>query len=201
MKPARSATREYLIVLVVIAASSAIAWWATSATWAIGEQAMLGDSSGQYAEAVTQRSLGASALAPLAAAMPIVGFAGLAGVIGSRRLVRRIVGAIVVAAGVALVWTGIATTMRLAVGDTIPSAGVIVSVSPIYPIITALAGLALAIAGLLVVLRGRAWPTLGSNYERSTDRPADAWRAMDEGLDPTDDAFGRGAEGTSGYRA
>ena len=199
-KPARSATREYLIILVVIAAASAIAWWATSATWAISEQAMLGDATGQYTQAVTQRSLGAAALAPVAAAMPIVGFAGLAGVIGSRRWVRRIIGAIVVIAGVALVWAGASTTLTLQVGNTNQSSGVIVSVTPIYPILTALAGLALAMGGLLVVVRGSQWPTLGANYERSSDRPTDAWRAMDEGLDPTDDSAGRGAEGTTGDR-
>ena len=65
---------------------------------------MLGDATGQYTQAVTQRSLGAAALAPVAAAMPIVGFAGLAGVIGSRRWVRRIIGAIVVSLFMVLIW-------------------------------------------------------------------------------------------------
>ena len=68
----RTRSREYAMVLALIAIGAALAWWATSASWAVGEQELLGDASGQYAEAVAQLSLTAASLAPAAAAMPIV---------------------------------------------------------------------------------------------------------------------------------
>ena len=67
------------------------------------------------------------------------------------------------------------------------SAGEIVSVGLAFPIAAAVAGLALIAGGAAVVLRGHLWPHLGANYERSTNRPRDAWEAMDHGVDPTAD--------------
>ena len=177
-------------MLGIIAIGAALAWWATSAAWAVGEQELLGDTSGQYAEAVVQQSLGAGALAPAAAAMPLVVFAGLAGVIGSRRWVRRLIGVVIFLAGGILIWSGVSTATTLDVGDPVPSPddGVIVSVAIGYPALAAAAGLIVTIAGVLVVVRGAQWPSLGANYERSTDRPRDAWEALDAGIDPTEDS-------------
>lgn len=187
-RPTRS--REYALVLALLVLGAALAWWATSASWAIGEQELLGDTSGQYADAVAQQSLSAAALAPAAAAMPIVVFAGLAGVIGSRRWVRRVIGAVICLAGGILMWSGFSTATTLEVGDPIPppAGGVIVSVAIAYPVLAAVAGVAVTVSGLLVVTRGAQWPSLGANYERSTNRPRDAWEALDAGIDPTDDS-------------
>jgi hypothetical protein len=181
-----SNTREYVVVLSAITAGSALAWWATSGTWAVAQEALLGEVQGSLAQAVSQRTLSASALAPAAAAMPIVGFAGLAGVIGSRGVVRRIVGMLVAVAGGVLVWSGIQASISLRVGLLV-SAGEIESVVPVLPLVTAFAGGVLLAAGVAVLLRGNAWPALGANYERSSDRPRDAWEALDRGVDPTDD--------------
>jgi len=187
MSPDRSSnTREYLVVLSAITAGSAIAWWATSGTWAVAQETLLGEAQGSLAQAVSQRALNASALAPAAAAMPIVGFAGLAGVIGSRGLVRRIVGILIALAGGVLVWAGIQAAISLRVGLLVP-AGEIESVAPALPLVAAFAGVVLLAAGVTVLLRGNRWPALGANYERTSDRPRDAWEALDRGVDPTDD--------------
>lgn len=179
-------TRQYLVVLTVIAAGSAVAWWATSSTWAIAQESLLGEAEGSLAQAVAQTSLRASAVVPAAAAMPVVGFAGLAGVIGSRGVVRRVVGVLVMLAGAVLVWSGLQTAASLSVGDVV-SAGEVVSVSLAYPILAAAAGFVLVGAGVLVVMFAQRWPHLGAKYERTSDRPRDAWEAMDRGLDPTQD--------------
>jgi hypothetical protein len=118
--------------------------------------------------------------------MPIVGFAGLAGVIGSRGLVRRIVGILIALAGGVLVWAGIQAAISLRVGLLVP-AGEIESVAPALPLVAAFAGVVLLAAGVTVLLRGNRWPALGANYERTSDRPRDAWEALDRGVDPTDD--------------
>lgn len=184
----RAKTREYLVVLGVIAAGAALAWWATSQTWAIAETALLGETGGSFDQAVSQQALSASALAPAAAAMPIVGFAALAGVLGSRGLVRRVVGALLVLAGSVLVWAGSASAASLEVGATAPSGdGVIVAIAPGFPITAAGAGLVLVVSGVAAIVRASYWPSLGASYERSTDRPRDAWEALDHGIDPTDD--------------
>lgn len=186
----RTRSREYVLVLITLALGAALAWWATSAPWAVGEQELLGDTSGQFAEAVAQQSLTAAALAPAAAAMPIVVFAGLAGVIGSRRWVRRVIGGAICLAGGILIWSAISTAMTLEVGAPVPSpdVGVIVSVSIIHPKVAAVAGISVMACGLLIVIRGSQWPSLGANYERSTNRPRDAWEALDAGIDPTEDS-------------
>lgn len=184
--PSRSATRQYVVVLMTIVAGSALAWWAVSGAWIVVEESLLGDAQGSLAQAVSQQTLGASALAPAAAAMPIVGFAGVAGIIGSRGIIRRLVGLLVVLAGLVLAWSGAQAALSLQVGEVV-SDGEIVSVGLAFPIAAAVAGLALIAGGAAVVLRGHLWPHLGANYERSTNRPRDAWEAMDHGVDPTAD--------------
>lgn len=181
-----SSTRHYVMVLAVIAAGSAVGWWATSSAWAIAQESLLGGSEGSLAQAIAQTPIMASALVPVATTMPIVGFAGLAGVIGSRGVLRRIVGIFIVLAGALLAWSGLQTATSLRVGDVV-SAGEVVAVSLVYPILTACAGVAMASAGVLVVVFARRWPHLGTKYERTSDRPRDAWEAMDRGLDPTQD--------------
>lgn len=182
----RADTRQYVIALTVMVAGSALAWWAVSGVWAVTEQSLLGEAQGSLAQAVSQRSVGASVVTPAAAAMPIVGLAGVAGVLGSRGIVRRFVGILVLIAGVVLVWSGGQAAISLQVGDLLQGE-TIVSVSRVLPIVAALSGLLLMVGGLAVVVRGNRWPTLGANYERSTHRPRDAWESMDRGIDPTED--------------
>lgn len=179
-------TRQYVVVLTVIAVASAVAWWATSQAWALAQESLLGEAEGSLAQAVAQRRVGATTLAPAAAAMPIVGFAGLAGVIGSRGVIRRVIGMLVVLAGAVLVWSGLHSAVTLRVDDLV-SSGEVVGVSLVYPIVAACAGAAMAAAGVVVVMFAHRWPHLGARYERTSDRPRNAWEAMDRGLDPTQD--------------
>jgi hypothetical protein len=179
-------TRQYVVVLTIIAVTSAVAWWATAQSWALAQESLLGEAEGSLAQAVARRRLEATTLAPAAAAMVIVGFAGLAGVIGSRGVIRRVIGMLIVLAGAVLVWSGLHAAVSLRVGDVVAS-GEVVAVSLVYPIVMACAGAAMAAAGVGVVMFAHRWPYLGAKYERTSDRPRDAWEAMDRGLDPTQD--------------
>lgn len=186
--PTPARTREYVAVLVVIAAASALAWWSTSATWAVAEIPLLGETDGSVGRAVSQQTLSAAAFVPVAAAMPIVGFAALAGILGSRGIVRRIVGAVLMLGGTALAWSGLSAAASLEVGAVPPSGeGLIVMADPLLPFIAAAGGVVLALSGLATLVRAARWPALGSNYERSAKVPRDAWEALDRGIDPTDD--------------
>jgi uncharacterized membrane protein (TIGR02234 family) len=87
---------------------------------------------------------------------------------------------------------------------------VTVDVSAPGPSLVIVAGLLSVAAGVLVVLRSRAWPAMGRRYERTPavdggphsrplarletdeDRAQAAWRALDRGEDPTDPTPGRG---------
>ncbi|MFD0274542.1 TIGR02234 family membrane protein [Kitasatospora sp. NPDC127111] len=62
-----------------------------------------------------------------------------------------------------------------------------------WPWVALAGGLLLALAGLLTVRFGRRWPAMGSRYEAPTRKapakaagsPADLWKALDRGEDPT----------------
>lgn len=63
----------------------------------------------------------------------------------------------------------------------------------LWPWLALVGGVLLAAAGLLTVRYGRSWPTMGSRYDaptrkapaRAADTPADLWKALDRGEDPT----------------
>ncbi|MGW2545360.1 Trp biosynthesis-associated membrane protein [Kitasatospora sp. NPDC001574] len=66
-----------------------------------------------------------------------------------------------------------------------------------WPWVALAGGLLLALAGLLTLRFGRGWPAMGSRYEAPTGKapvsrksaaaesPADLWKALDRGEDPT----------------
>jgi hypothetical protein len=69
-----------------------------------------------------------------------------------------------------------------------------VEVSAVWPALTAVCGVLILLAGVLVAVRGHRWHTLSSRYERpqraaATKPTAPAlWTALDEGRDPTADS-------------
>ena len=66
-----------------------------------------------------------------------------------------------------------------------------------WPYVSAAGGALILIAGILAVIYGAAWPSMGGRYERSgaprtrrakavdPDRPEELWKALDRGEDPT----------------
>jgi hypothetical protein len=127
--------------------------------------------------------------------LPALGWVGLAGagaLLATRGAARRLVGGLLVLAGVGLVVAG--------------GSAVVAARSPVWPVLAGLAGLVVAGAGAVAVAGGRHWPVMGARYQRPAgpgrvrdrpDRPAGdrldqpgarpeaLWDALDRGEDPT----------------
>ncbi len=105
MRPFLADRRGYIVGLSSMLVGSALAWWSASATWVLVERSLLGDSTSSEmtdVQAVGLLAVSGGSVVSIAAAAPIIGFAGVAGVIGSRGWLRRVVGVVVAIAGIAL---------------------------------------------------------------------------------------------------
>ena len=104
VRPFLTDRRGYIVGLSSMLGGSALAWWSASATWVLVERSLLGDSTSSEmtdVQAVGLLAESGGSVVSIAAAAPIIGFAGLAGVIGSRGWLRRVVGVVVAIAGIA----------------------------------------------------------------------------------------------------
>lgn len=199
VRPFLADRRGYIVGLSSMLVGSALAWWSASATWVLVETSLLGDSTASEmtdVQAVGLLGVSGGNVVSIAAAAPIIGFAGLAGVIGSRGWLRRIVGVVVAIAGIALCASAVRFLSMMTVGSPTPG-GVsgsgdqnVVTVLTVWPVVAMVAGLLLLVGGLLTTTVGHRWPTLGAGYERKSTQPRDAWEALDAGLDPTVDEEG-----------
>ena len=131
----------------------------------------------------------AGAAVPLA----LVAAAGLIAVALVRSWARRLLCALIAAAGIGVliaVVQVIADPNRVARGSSkVRSAGAFVSAHLGAPPYLGVVGAALIIAGGIVgVLRAGSWPGPTPRYERDAARaarPADQWESLDRGEDPT----------------
>jgi hypothetical protein len=107
----------------------------------------------------------------------VLALAGIAGVVATSGVVRRGVGVLLAAAGLAVLGGSVAQFGVAALGATA----------------LVLGGLALLAAGGLVAVREPVLARFGDRYARSGAPPADpdraAWDALDEGRDPTERGF------------
>ena len=152
-------------------------------------------------------------LQPEGTAAALVALAGVAGVVATRRLGRRVSGVVLVLVGLAVaartLQFGLSRTSRPGYGDTIASivaerTGVdlpqIGATASLWWLAGLIGGLLVAAGGAVVLLRGSSWPEMGRRYERPVDdgagaeqsraasRPAEsAWDQLDRGVDPTAD--------------
>lgn len=152
-------------------------------------------------------------LAPVVAALALVGLAAAVVLLGGNRWVRALTSAVVVAAGAGVVLAAAAPLRDLreaitpAVAETVgrPDAPLASSAGSAWPWLAVLAGAVLAVAGVLALLAAPAQrPALARRYDaevpgrRSDVRGAphdidlgdsDAlWKALDRGDDPTDES-------------
>ena len=152
--------------------------------------------------------LAGSAHAPLVPAAGLVLLAAAVALLGVRATGRTVVGALMTISGLALAWTAgraLAGGLREAAAEVpLVAEPPVTDVSTAWPAAAVVAGVLGALAGALVVLRGRRWPAMGSRYERGTtggggtpvparprsdeERAHLAWTALDRGEDPTDSA-------------
>jgi uncharacterized membrane protein (TIGR02234 family) len=160
-------------------------------------------SSGQtWAETTVERQpplpsvvemLSGSDAAPLVPAAGLVLLAAAVALLAVRSTGRVVVGLLMAVAGGVLGWSGV----RALTGGLGTGAGT-TEISAVWPVLALVAGVLGCAAGLLAVVRGRAWPGMGRRYERTPeeaaptrpvtdeDRAQAAWKALDRGEDPTD---------------
>ena len=159
-----SVRRQYLVAMLLIAIGAVGIWWSMSQPWVDVAESVLGvdpsDDTQMGAATVVTTYTGARLL-PAAAAMPVLLLAGIAGTVGSRVWSRSIGGFDVVV-------------------DTPDT-----STYPLMPVMAVCGAVLAGLGGLVVLIRGAAWPSLGRTYERTDREPRDAWEALDRGVDPT----------------
>jgi uncharacterized membrane protein (TIGR02234 family) len=137
-------------------------------------------------------------------ALALVALAGVVAVLATRGTVRRVVGAVIAAAGAALVWRAVTASSALSAGrarsvvaDKRSSADltgldVHVVTHPAWWALTVVCGALVLIGGALVAARGHRWQAMSSRYEapdEERDRARAAttfWTALDRGEDPTE---------------
>lgn len=141
---------------------------------------------------------------PAAGALGLVALASWGVVLVSRGTWRRVVAALglLAAVGMAVVWVVGASTLRDDVRGQVVEAGLADGWSLGWTVWFVLAGVSVLLmlpAHVVAVLRAPHWPAMGSRYDAPGARreqaaavapiddedPADVWRAIDEGRDPT----------------
>jgi uncharacterized membrane protein (TIGR02234 family) len=144
-------------------------------------------------------------LHPAVTGLAVVALAGVVGILASRGIARRIIGAALVITGGIMCWDA-ATALRAissehartVLRDAQTGVGldagraVTVAVHPVWPVLAALGGLLIALAGALTIGYGAAWKGLSGRYEHpqpaaGPQRDVRLWSALDRGIDPTAD--------------
>jgi uncharacterized membrane protein (TIGR02234 family) len=137
-------------------------------------------------------------------ALALVALAGVVAVIATRGVVRRVVGAVVALAGLAVVWRALAATgavsagrARQLVADRHPSADTTrlatqVSTHAVWPVLTVIGGVLVGVSGVLIAWRGQRWQAMSARYSAPADQEQQRaqastalWSALDRGDDPT----------------
>jgi hypothetical protein len=142
--------RPLWIVALLLAGAAAALWGSTRLSWGTAQTPRFGE------------------------ALALVALAGFAGAVAVGGWVKRVVGAVVVAAGL------------LAGGVTLATGG-----SGAGRWIALLGAVLLVVAGILVIRQAARLPTLGARYQSanaqpaSRDRDRDMWDGLTHGEDPT----------------
>lgn len=191
-----SARREYVAALVLMAVGSGLALLAAGRTWATATAADPG------APAVTVAVTGRE-LAPAVSALALVGLAGIVAVPSTRGVLRRLVGAVLAAAGAGIVVASVAVGRDAASAVLSPLASrlgvtrVASAATTTTPwwLVAVVGGALLLVAGAATALRGPRWSGMSARYDAPAgsglqpsvvDRSsAGVWAALDRGEDPT----------------
>jgi uncharacterized membrane protein (TIGR02234 family) len=210
MTPARRARAEFFTALLLLVLGAALALLFSTRTWQTLTTARPRPLADDVLH-VTGRTIDA---APTALAL--IALAGVAAVIATRGMVRRILGWVLALDGIAMIVRASralspvnAATARSIVMDKHPSvtfelpAAPSVEVHPLWGIATCVCGGLIVLAGLLIAWRGATWSGMSTRYSRpapdgapSTDPEAQQeaeakanlamWNALERGDDPTE---------------
>ena len=189
--------RQYGTVLVGLVLAGAIVLLSLGRVWATAQ-------AGGAGEPLVVATLTGRHLVPVAAGAGVLLLAGVAGIAATRSVGRVAAALLVALAGLAAAgsagWFGWHANSQATRAGANELGIVTVTVSTSWWWwATVAGGLLGAMAGAVTAWRGRRWPAMGSRYERengtrkaqSPDRartPAQAWDALDRGVDPTIDS-------------
>ncbi len=144
-------------------------------------------------------------------ALALVGLAGVVAVLATKGAVRRGVGVLVALAGAAIVWRSIGALPAVSASradalvrdkhELVAGAEVVgrhITTAPAWAVSSAIGGVLVLLAGLLIAWRGGRWSAMSAKYEAPAaeteqDEHARAkadvrmWTAMERGEDPTAD--------------
>lgn len=189
-----TARREMTAAIVVCAAGAGLVLIAVGQTWArftVTEPSLPTLSGAPHGRAIV----------PLVPALALVGLAGVAAIVATRRRGRWLAGLMLVAAGVGVVvasaraladMSGHVRSLAASLAGRSEAVPQAVRTTP-WPWLALVGGVLLAVAGVLVVLRGRSWPVMGGRYDtggrsrpvREQDPLVAMWESFDNGQDPT----------------
>lgn len=179
--------RLYGPVVLALLAVSGGAWLGLGRTW--GSVAL----SPEGLPADTLQVTGTDAV-PLATALAVVLVTSALGVLATRGRGRQVLGGLVVVAGLGGAVLAVTSSAAVAAaarraaeespaftGQDLPAPD-----GSAWPYVVAVAFVACAGLGGVVVRFGRAWPAMGGRFEKPSVRvDDDPWKALDEGRDPT----------------
>ncbi|MFI7388772.1 TIGR02234 family membrane protein [Streptomyces sp. NPDC049813] len=194
--PSRYGRRSLGVALLFGAAGAAVALLASRQEWCSGVAAVAG---GKLP--LTARG---SDVTGVPASLAIVGLAALVAVFAVRRAGRVLVAALLALSGAGAVAAAVlgaddrsALDEKAAEAAGTTNSTVDALSHTAWPYVAAAGGALLLIAGILAVVYGAAWPSMGGRYERDgsprarrtkpvdPDRPEELWKALDRGEDPT----------------
>ena len=190
------ARREYGVTTLGLAAGAALLLAASGRVWVTGELA----SPGPVAAVPVDLTGGDLTGAPRG-----LGWAALAGIVGlyaARSWARRVVGLLIAACGVFALTSLWSATRPGALTDSVTrlaadTAGAAQSAAApelhaLGPVMGAVGAVLVLLTGLVSVARAPAWPGMGNRYDRDAaprprhaETPADLWKSLDAGDDPT----------------
>jgi uncharacterized membrane protein (TIGR02234 family) len=194
--PNRTGRRSLGVALLFGAVGAAVALLASRQEWCSGIAAVAGGKLPLTAKG--------SDVTGVPASLAIVGLAALVAVFAVRRVGRVLVALLLALSGagaIAAAVLGADDSSALdekaaqAAGDASTTIDALTHTA--WPYVAAGGGALILIAGILAVVYGAAWPSMGGRYERSgaprsrrakavdPDRPEDLWKALDRGEDPT----------------
>ena len=200
----RSNRRELTLTVLIALLGGVIAWAAAGRPWAT---ATVGEAPNTLKVAASGNDLSAGVTA-----LGLTALAGGLALFATRRLARRLVGVLLIAAGIgAAVYafgergTSHASHVLADKAATKGFAAGSVSVhTASWWILAVLGGVLVALAGVSALVRGATWPGMSSRYENAASGPAaaraadtgsskDLWDALDRGEDPTENPTGHPA--------
>ena len=193
--------RELTVTVLIALLGGVIAWAAAGRPWAA---ATVGEAPNTLKVAASGNDLSAGVTA-----LGLTALAGGLALFATQRLARRLVGGLLIAAGIgaAVYAFGERGTSRAShvLADKAAAKGFAAGSVSVHTaswwILAVLGGVLVALAGVSALVRGATWPGMSSRYENAASKQTaaraadtgsskDLWDALDRGEDPTEAAAG-----------